>query len=135
MAAHVNLRISTGKKTGSTWFSALSVEGNKYYYKFTGGNSGNDNGNQAFLTNNSPTSFEIQLVGNTNINYRLVDQFYFYQDNNGQLAGALNADNTVTITDQCTDTAMMLCGVYLHPTDSPHDLFLCDPRIINILTR
>lgn len=135
MAADVKLRISASKKSGSSWYSALSLEGNKYYYKFTGGNTGANNGNQQLNANGNAKSFDIRLLPKTNNNYRLTALLYRFNDTYSQLSGVLNADNTYTVTDLCTHDGPLLCGVYLYPVGNANDLFLCDPRIINILSR
>jgi hypothetical protein len=128
--ANVKLRISTEEKTGSGWYSSPTPSGKTYWYKFTGGNDGN-NGNQKYTMGDSH-SFVVEFKGRDGDLYSFAEPLYVFNDPDDQLSGSLIAGNKMLVIDACTaPTKNMIYGVHVHPAADQSEIFLCHPRISN----
>ena len=127
--AKVWLRISVDDMTDEGWEETTSLLGNDYWYKFTGGTQGK--GNQKFAANGVSKSFNVQLKGPSNANYRLSEPLVTFNDLEYQLSGSLNG-NKMRVNDACTESSKgMIYAVWVHPVGDEDDLFQCHPRVSN----
>jgi hypothetical protein len=118
----VKLNIMTRSSEGFT--ETTSVAGTHYWYKYTGGNSGSNNGNQGF---SSADSFEITFIGSATSGYKF--SAFKNKDICNDLTAAVT-DDKVTVTDSCVTSGDFDYGVTV-TIGTGTDTIDCDPRISN----
>jgi hypothetical protein len=129
----VTLNISRTAQTGYT--EATDVKPNrerKYYYKYTGGNTSNDNGD--FTT---PTGTPISFTVSLETPGYLIDKVKFSGSSNNDGSDVIAADKkSVVITDNAQHKGELKYTLEIEDTVDPghpkNNTFDCDPKVINV---
>lgn len=127
MTADVRLNIMTQASSGFKPTPPGS-DGTIFYYKYTGGNGGSNNGNNGFDIGSSE-SFDITFQGTDGDTYKFPSSAFKNKDNSPDLS-ATNTDSTVTVTDSCETVGTWEYGVHVEVISSG-ETFDCDPEITN----
>lgn len=122
MPTDVRLNIKTRSSNGFT--ETTSVNGTHYWYKYTGGNSGSNNGNQNFT---SAASFDITFNGSATTGYKF--STFLNKDNCSDLTADVT-DDKVTVSDSCVTSGTFAYGVTVL-IGTGTDSIDCDPAITN----
>lgn len=129
--SNVKLKISTQPK-GGKWTQVTASTGQTYWYRFSGGNKGTNNGNQVFVADGTMDAFLVTFSKSVAGDYRFTGP-YRAKDPNDQLDVWVHPSGTLaTVADCCTmECKDMIYGFYVSPVGLPGTQFLCDPRISN----
>lgn len=128
----VKLNVVSGSKSDKGWKNVTASNGAAYAYKYTGG--GDNNGNQEFIANRQPETFDIVFKGQDGSTYQFVA--FNNKTTPSDLSGVVNADGTViTVTDSCQTVGEFTFGarVGVRKSDgsAPDVTFDCDPVVRN----
>lgn len=129
MPKNVKLKVSSTTK-GAGW---TKVPNKNYWYKWSGGNGGSDNGNNKFNIGGAQ-SFDITFIGSEKGDYKFVN--FLNKNNAADLSGSPSTTgDKLTVTDQCTTVGDFNYGVTVETKSKPPVSFECDPVISNKLTQ
>jgi len=131
MADDVKLKISRSPKNGNGWVNVIASDGQLFAYKYSGGNSGNNNGAQEFVADGVVENFNLVFKSNDSQDYEFLT---FYNKNDSpDLVGTVGPNGTiVAVTDFCNTRGTFNFGVKVGVRGSnPAVSFECDPVIYN----
>ena len=131
MPNNIKLKISRHPKNGNGWTNVFASNGEVFAYKYTGGNSGNNNGNQEYDADGQPEVFNLICKCDDDQDYEFLA--FRNKSASADLAGnILTNGETVQITDDCKLRGTFSYGVQVGVRNAnPAVTFECDPRIYN----
>jgi len=100
-----------------------------YYYKFTGGNSGNGDGGNEFKNQDTIETFKITFSATPGGTYTFPPSAFINKNGSTDLTSA-NSSSTVVVLDICSKTGTWNYGVTVR-VGTGGATFVCDPVIRN----
>lgn len=126
---NVKLNVTAFSKKGNKWTNAVGSDGKTYSYKYTGGNGEDKNGDQDFLADGNPETFDIVFQGPDGGTYEFVS--FRDKSGTGELNGTVDTiNNKVTVTDDCNNPGTFFYGVEIQDKTTLVTIE-CDPMIRN----
>lgn len=130
MADNVKLKISQIPKNGNGWINVIASNGQFFACKYTGGNSGNNDGCQEFVADGAAENFNLVFKGDDGNDYEFLE--FFNKNASSDLGGVISVDGkTVAVTDFCNNRGSFNYGVKVGVRADPSVTFDCDPVIYN----
>jgi len=128
----VRINVVAGSKNDQGWSNVTASNGDPYAYKYTGG--ADNNGNQQFIADKQPESFDVVFQGQDDATYQFVG--YANKTSPTDLSGVVSSDGrTITVTDACQTSGDFsfgaVVGVRKADGTTPDVTFECDPMVRN----